>query len=376
MKNAKTPIALDNQLTEWRKQFDREIPERVGLAFYTRDNGEVEIEVYMADENMWMSQQIMSQLFGVAENTITEHLAHIYAAGELDKNPTTRKIRVVRQEGKRQVEREIQFYNLDAVISVGYRVNSIQATQFRKFATRVLHEYIQKGFVLNDDRFKSGRRFDESYFKEMLERIRDIRLSERRIYLQITDIFALASDYDKDSTITKEFFAFIQNKLHYAIAGNTAAEIIHKRADAGKDNMGLTSWAHSPDGKIYKTDVTVAKNYLSDDELHRLRLAVTTFLDLAEMRAERQLPTTMQDWIGFMSGYLDLNGFPVLQDLGKISKEQADAKALGEYEKFQPIQDAKYISDFEKRLLVDLKDTQKKLESAESKPKKSTRNKV
>jgi hypothetical protein len=276
---------IDNQLTEWRKALDKEIPERAGLAFYTKDTGEIEIEVYMADENMWMSQQVMAQLFGVAENTITEHLQNIFSAGELEQNPTTRKIRVVRTEGKRAVQREIQFYNLDAVISVGYRVNSIQATQFRKFATRILHEYIQKGYVLNDDRFKSGRKFDEAYFKEMLERIRDIRLSERRIYLQITDIFALASDYDKDSKITKEFFAFIQNKLHYAIAGNTAAEIIYNRADSKKDNMGLTTWAHAPKGKIYKTDIVIAKNYLDDKELHNLRIAVSAFLDMAEMRA-------------------------------------------------------------------------------------------
>jgi len=341
---------FDQQLTEWQKQFNKEIPERVGLAFYTNDIGEVEIEVYMSDENMWMSQQIMSNLFGVEENTITYHIQEIFKSGELEEPPTTRKIRVVRKEGKREVNREIQFYSLDMVISVGYRVNSIKATQFRKFATRVLHEYIQKGYVLNDDRFKKGRKFDDAYFKEMLERIRDIRLSERRLYLQITDIFALASDYDKNSKITKEFFAFIQNKLHYAIAGGTAAEIIHERANAAKENMGLISWSHLPNGKIYKTDVTVAKNYLKQEELHELRLAVSAFLDLAQMRAERQLPTTMQDWIGFMSGYLDLNGYPVLEGLGKISKQQADEKALQEYEKFRVIQDRNYQNDFEKMI--------------------------
>jgi len=340
--------SFDQQLTKWRMQFNKEIPERVGLAFYTNDEGEVEIEVYMTDENMWMSQQIMSTLFGVEEHTITYHIQEIFKSGELEENPTTRKIRVVRSEGKRQVNREIQFYNLDMVISVGYRVNSIKATQFRKFATRVLHEYIQKGYVLNDDRFKQGRKFDDGYFKEMLERIRDIRLSERRLYLQITDIFALASDYDKNSLITKEFFAFIQNKLHYAITGGTAAEIIHNRADAKKENMGLTSWTHSPNGKIYKTDVTIAKNYLKLDELHELRLAVSAFLDLAQMRAERHLPTTMQDWISFMSSYIDLNAYPVLEGLGKISKEQADEKALDEYAKFRIIQDRNYESDFEK----------------------------
>ena len=348
MSKKKEIESFDKQLTDWKKLFNKEIPERVGLAFYTNDKGEVDIEVYMADDNMWMSQQIMSQLFGVEEHTITYHIQEIYKSGELDDNATTRKIRVVRSEGKRQVNREIQFYNLDMVISVGYRVNSIKATQFRKFATRVLHEYIQKGYVLNDDRFKQGRKFDDEYFKEMLERIRDIRLSERRLYLQITDIFALASDYDKNNPIAKEFFAFIQNQLHYAIAGGTAAEIIHSRVDATKPHMGLTSWAHSPEGKIYKTDVTVAKNYLTQKELQQLRLAVSAFLDLAQMRAERQLPTTMQDWIGFMSQYLDMNAYPVLQGLGKVSKEQADEKALNEYSKFRSIQDHNYKSDFEK----------------------------
>jgi hypothetical protein len=348
--NEKYPKNIEQQLTEWRKQFDKEIPEKVGLAFYTNEDGNIEIEVYMANDNMWMSQQIMSILFGVEEHTITYHIQEIFKSGELEKNPTTRNIRVVRTEGKRQVNREIQFYNLDMVISVGYRVNSVKATQFRKFATRVLHEYIQKGYVLNDDRFKKGRKFDDAYFKEMLERIRDIRLSERRLYLQITDIFALASDYDKNSQISKEFFAFIQNKLHYAIAGATAAEIIHSRADSTKENMGLSSWAHSPSGKIYKTDVTVAKNYLNQEELHSLRLAVSAFLDLAQMRAERQLATTMQDWIIFMSNFLDLNGYPILEGLGKISKEKADEKAIEEYSKFRVIQDRNYEGDFEKML--------------------------
>src|SRR3990167_6934068 len=341
---------IDQQLINWRKQFNKEIPERVGLAFYTNDKGEVEIEVYMTDESMWMSQQVMAELFGIEENTITYHIQEIYKSGELEDSSTTRKIRVVRQEGKRQINREIQFYNLDMVISVGYRVNSIKATQFRKFATRILHEYIQKGYVLNDDRFKQGRKFDDGYFKEMLERIRDIRLSERRLYLQITDIFALASDYDKDNIFTKEFFALIQNKLHFAVAGGTAAEIIYERVDASKENIGLTSWAHSPNGKIYKTDVTVAKNYLKEEELHRLRLAVSAFLDLAEMRAERQLPTTMQDWITFMSGYLDLSGYPVLEGLGKISKDQADEKALNEYSRYRVIHDRNYKNDFEKMI--------------------------
>ena len=350
---------FDGQLIDWRNKNLQSVPERVGLAFYTKDNGDVEIEVYMADENMWMSQQIMADLFGVEENTINYHIKEIYKSGELDENDsTTRKIRVVRNEGSRTVKRDIQFYNLDVAISVGYRVNSIKATQFRKFATRILHEYIQKGFVLNDIRFKQGNKFDDAYFEEMLERIKDIRLSERRIYLKITDIFALSSDYDKNSLVAKTFFAFIQNQLHFAVSGKTAAELIYTRADCTKENMGLTNWAHSPNGKIYKTDVTIGKNYLNEDELHRLRNAVSAFLDIAQMRAERKLPTSMQDWIGFMENYLNLNEFPVLKGLGKISKEQADEKAIAEYEKFRPIQDANYVSDFDR----ELEQLEKKLE--------------
>ena len=353
---------IDGQLIDWRNKTLQSIPERVGLAFYTKDNGDVEIEVYMADENMWMSQQIMADLFGVEENTINYHIKEIYKSGELDENDsTTRKIRVVRTEGSRTVKRDIQFYNLDVAISVGYRVNSIKATQFRKFATRILHEYIQKGYVLNDIRFKQGNKFDDAYFEEMLERIRDIRLSERRIYLKITDIFALASDYDKNSLIAKTFFAFIQNQLHFAISGKTAAELIYTRADSTKEHMGLTTWAHAPNGKIYKTDITIGKNYLNEEELHQLRNAVSAFLDIAQLRAERKLPTSMQDWIGFMENYLNLNEFPVLKGLGKISKEQADEKAISEYEKFRPIQDANYVSDFDR----ELEQLEKKLEKKE-----------
>jgi hypothetical protein len=297
---------------------------------------------------MWLSQGTMAELFDVEEHTITYHIKEIYRSGELEENPTARKIRVVRNEGSRQVNREILFYNLDLVISVGYRVNSVKATQFRKFATRVLHEYIRKGFVINDDRFKKGNKFDESYFREMLERIREIRLSERRIYLKITGLFALASDYDRNSTIARHFFAFIQNQLHFAVAGGTAAGIIYKRADKSNENMGLRTWKYAPDGKILRTDVTVAESYLEETELKRLALVVSAFLDMAEMRAERKLPTTMEQWIEFMGGFLKLNDYPVLQGLGKVSKEQADEKALAEYSEFRVIQDRNYVSDFER----------------------------
>jgi hypothetical protein len=348
--NNTLPQTLDNQLVEWRKKFAKEIPERVGLAFYTNEKGETEVEVYFADDNMWLCRETMGQLFEIDPRTISNHIINIYKSGELDENPTRRKIRRVQIEGSRQVERDIDFYNLDLVISVGYRVNSYKATQFRKFATRILHEYIQKGFVINDNRFKSGNKFDESYFREMLERIREIRLSERRIYLKITDIFALSSDYEKNSEIARHFFAFIQNQLHFSIAGGTAAEIIYDRADKTKENMGLTTWKYAPDGKILRTDVTVAKNYLAETELKRLALVVSAFLDMAELRAEQHLPTTMQQWIEFMNGYLKLNNLPVLNGLGTKSKEQADEKALSEYADFRVIQDRNYVGDFEKMM--------------------------
>ena len=341
---------MDNQLVEWRKKFNKEIPERVGLAFYTNEKGETEVEVYFVDDNMWLSRETMGQLFDVDARTISDHIGNIYKSDELDESPTRQKIRRVQIEGIREVTREIDFYNLDVVISVGYRVNSYKATQFRKFATRILHEYIQKGFVINDDRFKHGNKFDESYFKEMLERIREIRLSERRIYLKITDIFALSSDYDKNSKIAGHFFAFIQNQLHFAIAGGTAAEIIYDRADKTKNNMGLTTWKYAPDGKIIKTDITIAKNYLNENELKRLALVVSAFLDMAELRAEQHLPTTMQQWIEFMNGFMELNNLPILKGLGKISKEQANEKALAEYTDFRIVQDKNYIGDFEKMI--------------------------
>jgi hypothetical protein len=344
------PQTIDKQLVEWRNKISKEIPERVGLAFYTNDKGETEVEVYFADDNMWMSQSTMAELFDVSVKTISEHIDNVYNAGELEKNPTFRKIRRVQIEGVRNVEREVNFYNLDIVISVGYRVNSFKATKFRKFATRILHEYIQKGFVINDDRFKNGNKFDESYFREMLERIREIRLSERHIYLKITDIFALSSDYDKNSEMTRRFFAFIQNQLHFAIAGGTAAEIVFERVDKAKKNMGLTTWKYAPDGKILKTDVTVAKNYLDENELKRLALVVSAFLDMAELRAERQLPTSMQQWIEFMNSFMKLSNFPVLEGFGKINKEQADDKALAEYSDFRIVQDRNYVSDFEKMM--------------------------
>lgn len=325
-------------------------PSEANFLFYSGPDGTLQIEVFYADESVWLTQKRMAELFGVESNTITYHLGEIYESAELDEAATTRKFRAVQKEGGRDVERELSFYNLDAIISVGYRVNSLQATAFRKWATTVLREFMIKGFALDDERLKNGTHFGKDYFAELLERIREIRLSERRLYLQITDIFSLSSDYDKTSAITKEFFAFIQNKLHYAITGNTAAEVIYNRADKTKDRMGLMNWKRSPDGKILRTDVTVAKNYLDNDELSTLRTAVSAFLDIAESRAKRQIPTSMDGWIGIMDGYLDLNDFPKLKGAGKISKKKAEEKALGEYEEFRICQDREYISDFEKEV--------------------------
>ena len=320
-------------------------PHEAEFLFYSGPDGKQNIEVFYAGETVWLTQKRMAELFGVEVNTINYHLKEVFGSGELDADSVIRKFRTTAADGKKYLT---AFYNLDAIISVGYRVNSLQATAFRKWATATLREYMVKGFVLDDERLAQGTHFGKDYFEELLERIREIRLSERRIYLKVTDIFALSSDYDKTSEIAKEFFAFIQNKLHYAVAGGTAAEIIHRRADKSKPHMGLQSWKAAPDGKVLRTDVTVAKNYLGKSELQQLQLTVTAFLDIAQNRAERGLPTSMAQWLGIMDGYLDLNEYPKLQNAGKISKKQADTKALAEYDVFRVQQDKEFIGDFEK----------------------------
>lgn len=255
---------------------------------YTSNDGNVKVEVILQDETIWLTQRSIGELFGKSKATISEHIKKIYAEGELQMDSTVRNFRTVQVEGSRQVERDLEFYNLDAIISVGYRVNSVQATQFRIWATRTLKEYIIKGFVLDDERLKQGNRvFGKDYFEELLERIREIRASERRFYQKITDIYALSADYDKNAPQTKEFFATVQNKLHWAITGKTAAEIIYDSADATKLHMGLTNWKHAPDGKIMKSDVSVAKNYLGEAHIRELNRLVSAYLDLAENRAQR-----------------------------------------------------------------------------------------
>jgi hypothetical protein len=269
---------------------DRSLPSvPTPFVLYTAADGKVKVEVFVQDETVWLTQKHMSELFSVDVRTISEHLRNIFDSNELEESATVRKIRTVQKEGTRDVSRELAFYNLDAIIAIGYRVNSYQATQFRIWATKTLKEFIIKGFVLDDDRLKNGKTFfGKDYFEELLERIREIRASERRFYQKITDIYALAADYDKNSPITKEFFATVQNKLHWAITGKTAAEIIYDSADAKRIYMGLTSWKQAPDGKIMKTDVVVAKNYLNKAHIDELNRIVSAYLDLAENQAKRQ----------------------------------------------------------------------------------------
>ena len=323
---------------------------------FTSQAGENGIEVRIEDENLWLTQKLIAKLFDVHVATINEHLKNIYKSGELKRTATIRKFLIVQTEGKRQVSRNVDFYNLDAIISVGYRVNSIRATQFRQWATKVLKEFAIKGFVLDKKRLENGSYFNENYFEELLSEIREIRLSERKFYQKITDIYATSLDYDKDAKTTKEFFAKVQNKLHYGIHGHTAAELIYKRADSNQDKMGLTSWKNSPDGKILKTDVTVAKNYLTKEELESLGRIVNAYLDLAEERAKRQIPMTMEDWAKRLDLFLEYDDRAVLKDAGKITAEIAKNKAESEFEKYRITQDRLFESDFDREIKKMLKE--------------------
>lgn len=320
------------------------------ILLYQTAEANINVEVTFLDESFWLTQKAMAQLFGVNVRTINEHIKNIFISEELNKITTNRKIRLVQKEGIREVTREIDFYNLDAIIAVGYRVNSKQATQFRIWATKTLKEFIIKGFVLNDEMLKNGKSFEKDYFEELLERIREIRSSERRFYQKITDIFALAADYEKNAEQTKTFFATIQNKLHWAITGKTAAEIIYSEADATKIFMGLTTWKDAPEGKIQKSDVAIAKNYLNQAHISELNRIVSAYLDLAENNAKRQLLMKMSDWTEFMDNFLKLSNYPILLDKGKITHLEAKLKAEMEFEKFRIIQDQNYSSDFDKEI--------------------------
>lgn len=309
------------------------------------------IEVLYQDENLWLTQKMMGQLFDVESNTITYHLKEIFNSGELEREATTRKFRVVQKEGSRSVNREIEHFNLDVIISVGYRVNSIRATQFRRWATQVLRTYTIQGYVMDRKRMENGSFIGEDYFEKLLEEIREIRLSERRFYQKITDIYATSIDYDKDSPMTRKFFAKVQNKMHYAISHQTAAEIIYSRADHKQEHMGLTSWENSPDGKVLKSDVSIAKNYLTKDELEDLARIINAFLDLAEGRARRHIPMTMQDWAERINKFLLADDRDILENAGKISMEIAKEHAETEYEKYRIVQDRLFNSDFDKMIL-------------------------
>lgn len=326
-------------------------PKEGELILYQTPEGRVRVEVVYEAETFWLDQKRIAELFGVTPKTISYHLTEVYASGELLPEATLQRIGRVQTEGNREVRREIEFYNLDAIISVGYRVNSVQATQFRIWATQTLREFVVKGFVLDDERLKLNQRFGKDYFDELLERIREIRASERRFYLKITDIYEQCSvDYDKDAEITKTFFKTVQNKLHWAVTGKTAAEIIAGRADAAKPSMGLTAWRNAPGGKVLKSDVGVAKNYLIEGELKELERIVSMYLDYAENQAARQIPMRMTEWAERLDAFLTFNEYEVLTNPGTVSAEVAKRLAEEQYEIFRVKQDRAFESDFEKEV--------------------------
>ena len=314
---------------------------------FTGQSGEQSIEARYEDNTIWLSQKLMSTLFDVDVRTVSEHLKNIFTSGELDEKSVIRKFRNTATDGKQY---DTNFYSLDAIISVGYRVNSLRATQFRQWATQVLHEFAIKGYVLDKKRMENGAFLGEDYFERLLEEIREIRLSERRFYQKITDIYATSVDYNRDAPTTREFFAKVQNKLHYAIHGHTAAELIVQRADSTKTNMGLTTWEKAPDGKILKTDVSTAKNYLTREELDSLGRIVNAYLDLAEERAKRKIPMTMEDWSKRLDGFLEFDDRAILKNSGKISAQDARDHAESEFEKYRIVQDRLFESDFDKML--------------------------
>lgn len=316
---------------------------------YTTPNSEVKVEIFVNNETVWLPQKRMAKLFGVNVPAISKHLNNIYEDGELDKEATISILETVQKEGNRSVKREVEYYNLDAILSVGYRVNSSQATQFRIWATKVLKEYIIKGFTMDDERLKNGRYFGKDYFKELLERVRSIRASERRIYQQITDIFAECSiDYNSKSETTKNFYATIQNKFHFAISGQTAAEIIYQNADKTKPFMGLQTFKNSPDGRVLKSDTVVAKNYLSEEEIKKLERAVSGYFDYIERLIENKTALTMEQVADSVNKFLEFNEYQVLQNSGKVSKTEAELKAFAEYDEFNKTQ--KIESDFDREI--------------------------
>ena len=322
------------------------------ILFYSDENGQTKVEVILQDENVWLNVNAIAALFDVQRPAIVKHINNIYNDEELSKESTCSILGQVQTEGARSVKRQREYYNLDMIISIGFRVNSKKAIKFRSWANEIIKDYMIQGFALDDDRFMKARKSDQEYFKRLLERIKLIRTSERMFYQKITDIFAECSiDYDKNSDIAKDFYATVQNKFHYAITGNTAAEIIYNRVDSKKDNMGLTNWEKSPNGKILKSDVSIAKNYLDKKEIKNLNNLVNLFLDIAENHAERNLSMSMNDWKNEVETSLKLFHYNILEGKGKISAEKAKQKAESEYEKYKIIQDKKFVSDFDKLLI-------------------------
>ena len=329
---------------------------------FTGQSGEKSIEARYEEETIWLTQKLIAELFSVTIPTINEHLSNIYGKKELLEEATIRKFRIVQKEGIREVNRDVDFYNLDAIISVGYRVNSVRATQFRQWATRILKEFAIKGYVIDKKRMENGSFLGEDYFERLLQEIREIRLGERLFYQKITDIYATSVDYNQDAPTTKEFFAKVQNKLHYAIHEHTAAELIMKRADSAKKNMGLAIWEKAPDGRILKADVAVAKNYLAKDELESLGRIVNAYLDLAEERAKRKIPMTMEDWAKRLDKFLEADDRAILKDSGKVSAKLAKDHAESEFEKYRIVQNRLFESDFDKVIKkIELEGKNKKL---------------
>jgi len=333
---------------------------------YTAPDGAVKVEVFFKGETVWLTQKALAALFGVKVPAINKHLKNIFDSSELSEAAVISNLETTAADGKSYLT---NYYNLDAIIAVGYRVNSYQATQFRIWATKTLREFIIKGFVMDDERLKRGKQvFGKDYFDELLERIREIRASERRFYQKITDIYALSVDYSADAPLTQEFFATVQNKLHWAITGQTAAELIYASADATRPHMGLTTWKHAPHGKVLKSDVTVAKNYLNEAHVKELNRIVSAYLDLAENRAERGILMKMAEWAKFLNSFLELSNYPILRDKGKVSALEAKLKAEGAYEVYRKRQDTEYISDFDR----EIKRIEGKKPSASSSPKPKT----
>lgn len=325
-----------------------DIQENTDIIFYSNIDGGLRVELTFDGDTLWTTQSRMAKIFSVDIRTISYHLSQIFESGELNRYSVVQKHWITAADGKKY---NVQLYNLDAIIAVGYRVgSSTKATQFRIWATQVLSEFIRKGFVMDDERFKKGNKWNEEHFETLLERIREIRASERMLYQKVTDIYAMSDDYRQDAITTKEFYSKVQNKLHWAICGQTAAEIIYTHADATRISMGLTTWKLAPDGKILKSDVTIAKNYLSEAHMKELNQIVSAYLDLAENRAKRRIATTMEEWAKFLDSFLELSSYPILLDKGRITAEQAKIKAYAEYDKYRVIQDKTYLSDFDKEL--------------------------